>query len=213
MPICPLCAGAAAAPLTTDDGKTCFACGTCDLIAVAPRHHLDPAAERARYLLHHNDPADAEYRRFLGRLTEALAPRLAPGAEGLDYGCGPGPTVSVMLAEQGFSMTDYDPLFAPDPVALRRRYDFITCTEAAEHFRAPAAEFERLAGLLRPGGWLGVMTTLQPPRAQFAAWWYARDPTHVCFYSARTLDWIAARYGWRVIFPSENIALFQSPAR
>jgi hypothetical protein len=210
MSICPLCQGDDSAPITTADGKTCFACRRCDLIVVAPRHHLDPAAERARYRLHHNDPSDANYRRFLSRLTEALMPQLPPGAEGLDYGCGPGPTVSVMLAEQGFKMTDYDPLFAPDPAALRRRYDFITCTEAAEHFRAPAAEFERLAGLLRPGGWLGVMTAMPPPIAQFPAWWYHRDPTHVCFYSPRTMGWIAARYSWRVTYPRENVALFQS---
>ena len=37
-------------------------------------------------------------------------------------------------------------------------YDFITCTETAEHFVAPRDDFLRLDGMLARGAWLGVMT-------------------------------------------------------
>jgi hypothetical protein len=179
------------------------------LIFVPRAQHLSREAEAERYRQHRNDPANADYRAFLDRLLQQLIPKLAAGAEGLDYGSGPGPTISVMLAERGFRMTDYDPFFAPQSEALQRQYDFITCTETVEHFARPAEEFARLAALLRPGGWLGVMTQMQEDDAAFSTWWYLKDPTHVCFYRAATMQWIAHHHGWCCEQPAPNIALFQ----
>jgi hypothetical protein len=176
---------------------------------VPAAQHLSSAAERARYETHRNDPTDAAYRAFLNRLAAPLIPRLPPGACGLDYGAGPGPTLSVMLAEQGFPMSNYDPFFAPDRRALHRTYDFITCTETVEHFARPGEEFARLDALLRPGGWLGVMTQMEESDAAFADWWYARDPTHVAFYRASTMRWIAGRFRWRIESPAASVTLFQ----
>jgi len=168
-----------------------------------------PTEERARYETHRNDPGDEGYRAFLNRLAEPLAERLRPGAEGLDYGSGPGPTLSVILEEQGFRMAIYDPFFAPDESALARTYDFITCTETAEHFFDPAAEFIRLDRLLRPGGWLGVMTQKLDDAPPLDQWRYARDPTHVCFYHSATMRWIAAHFRWELRFPARNVVFFR----
>lgn len=95
--------------------------------------------------------------------------------------------------------------------ARRPRYDFITCTETAEHFHDPAAEFARLAGLLAPDGWLAVMTQLVPDARAFLDWHYVRDPTHVCFYADRTFTWLAERHGWRLERPASSVALFRDP--
>lgn len=179
---------------------------------MAPDDRPQAAAERERYEQHCNDPGDAGYRNFLDRLCAPLADRLPARAEGLDYGSGPGPTLSVMLEERGFRTHVYDPFFAPDEAALRRTYDFITCTETAEHFHAPAAEFARFDRLLRPGGWLALMTELRRDDRDFAAWWYVRDPTHVCFYARQTLDWIAATFGWELEMPHRNVAFYRKPA-
>lgn len=130
---------------------------------------------------------------------------------GLDYGCGPGPTLSVMLEERGFAMEIYDPFFAPEAGVLQRCYDFITCTETVEHFHSPADEFNQLNRLLRPGSWLGVMTEMMPEEGAFADWYYVRDPTHVCFYRRQTMDWLARNYGWSAQFPHRNVALFNKP--
>jgi SAM-dependent methyltransferase len=174
-------------------------------------HRLDADAERARYEAHHNDPSDPRYRAFLGRLLAPLVARLAAGAEGLDYGAGPGPTLSLMLAEAGFATSVYDPFFAPDRTVLDRSYDFITCTETAEHFYAPAEEFDRLDRLLRPGGWLAIMTEMRDDDRPFGSWWYVRDATHVCFYHPATMDCIAAKYGWHIERPYRTVTLFQKP--
>lgn len=40
-----------------------------------------------------------------------------------------------MLREAGHLKTVYDPLFYDDPSALTQSYDFITCSEVAEHLR------------------------------------------------------------------------------
>lgn len=176
-----------------------------------PADRPDPATERARYDTHENDPGDPRYRAFLDRLREPLMPLLAPGAEGLDYGSGPGPALALMLEEAGFPMSLYDPFFAPDPAALGRTYDFITCTETVEHFFAPDQEFSRLDALLRPGGWLGIMTQMRDEAQSFESWWYVRDPTHVCFYHPTTIRWVAERYGWELTGPRPTVWLFRKP--
>ena len=206
---CPLCSGGDVVPLAHVHARDYFECETCGLSFMHPAQRPPAGVERARYETHENDPADAGYRAFLGRLFEPLVARLPPGARGLDYGSGPGPTLSIMLAEAGFPTRNYDPFFAPDADALGFVYDFVTCTETAEHFFDPAGEFDRLDALLAPGGWLGVMTTLRTDEPLFAEWWYARDPTHVCFYRAETMEWIARRHGWLLERPHANVALFR----
>jgi hypothetical protein len=42
----------------------------------------------------------------------------------------------------------------------------------------------------------------------FERWWYARDPTHVCFYTPTTLRWIATHHRWSLERPSTNVAIF-----
>lgn len=208
---CPLCRSARVRFFANAHSREYLECRTCRLVYLVPDQRLDRAAERAHYATHENDPADPRYRAFLDRLAAPLVGRLPPGAEGLDFGSGPGPTLSLMLREQGFRMECFDPIFAPGEAALRRTYDFITCTEAAEHFFSPGDEFERLDRLLRPGGWLGLMTELLPHGRAFGEWRYARDPTHVCFYRESTMEWIAARFGWLAAFPCPNVVLFRKP--
>lgn len=190
-------------------GRDYFECLRCGLVFLAPEQRLSSVAERAHYGSHDNRPDDPRYRAFLARVATPLVAQLPPGASGLDYGSGPGPTLSVLLEEQGFSVALYDPFFAPDPEPLERTYDFVTCTEAAEHFFEPGREFARLDALLRPGGWLGLMTELVPDERPFPDWYYARDPTHVSLFRATTLDFLARRFGWVRQEADRNAFLFR----
>lgn len=205
---CPLCHAPSSGEPITAHGRRYHDCPTCGLIHLAPADWLAPADELAHYRLHQNDPDDPRYRAFLDRLAAPLREVLPPNAIGLDYGCGPGPTLSVMLGERGHATTDYDPFFVPDTGALRKQYDFITCSETAEHFHDPLGEFTRLFGMLRPRGVLGVMTEMVRDTQSLVAWRYARDPTHVCFYRPHTMQWIAARFHRRLQLPEPNVALF-----
>ncbi len=187
----------------------------CDLVFVPDRFLLSQQAERERYVLHENDPADEGYRAHLRNLLDEIAPLLPPGAEGLDYGCGEPPVLVMMLRERGLRAEGWDLFFSPDAAPLERArerpYDFVTCSETAEHFRAPLTEFERLNRLLRPGGVLGVMTQMLDDWSAFGDWHYRFDATHISFYSARTMRWLAKRFGWSVNFPREHVTVFRKP--
>lgn len=210
---CPVCRAEAVERFLSVEARDYWRCRTCAARFLDPAHRPDRRAEHDHYLCHENDPDDAGYRRFLSRLAGPLLERLGPGLCGLDYGCGPGPALAAMLRDAGHDMTVYDPFFRPDPAPLGRSYDFITCSEVIEHFHDPAREFDRLDALLRPGGWLAVMTCFQDDDARFAGWHYRRDPTHVVFYREATLRHIAAQRGWRCEIPAKDVALMRKPAR
>jgi hypothetical protein len=162
------------------------------------KFRLTPESEEARYRSHRNQLGDPDYMAYLSRTAQPVVERLPPGAQGIDYGCGPVEGMKNLLSPQGFSVDSYDPFFFPDEKLLNIRYDFALCSEAAEHFFSPQREFARLSSLVRPGGWLGVSSALAGAREAFPGWWYRRDPTHVAFYTEETVRWIARRFGWRV---------------
>ena len=189
-----------------------FRCETCDLTFLDPAQRPSPEEERAEYALHQNDPDDVRYRAFLQQALGPLLPRLQPGAQGLDFGCGPGPALSIMLAEAGYPTAEYDPNFRPDAALLTRTYDFITCTEVVEHLHRPGEVFARMDAMLKPGGFLSIMTERLTPARDFAGWRYRRQPSHVVFYSDQTIDWMARRFGWRSSLHGPLVVLFEKPA-
>ena len=209
-PPCPLCAAGNAVAYHRDRRRPYWRCQTCALVFVPPAAWVDAAAEKARYDQHQNDPADPRYRRFLSRLADPLIARVPAGSVGLDFGSGPGPALGPMLAEAGLHVHAYDPFYAPDPTVWRRRYDFITASEVIEHLRNPRSELDRLFTALAPGGCLAVMTRWVGDHGAFINSRYIRDPTHICFYSARTCRWIARRWGASLELPRPDVALFRT---
>ncbi len=208
---CTVCHHRALRHLLTVREVPYWRCPVCEATLMDPGSWLDPVREKQVYDLHDNNPADPGYRRFLARLIDPLALQLTPGASGLEFGCGPGPALATMLAERGFTLTLYDPYYHPQPAALESQYDFVTCTEVVEHLHDPWETFGLLDNLLKPGGWLGVMTCFQTDDDRFANWHYRRDPTHVVFYRESTLAIIGRRFGWRLQVPVKDVALFQKP--
>ena len=215
---CPLCCGEHNREIYRDQRKLVLAeqraycrCDRCNLIFVPPNYFLTAESEKAEYDRHQNHPHDPGYRRFLSRLAEPLLARLAPGSHGLDFGSGPGPTLSVMLAEAGHTVALYDLFYAVDATVFERRYDFITATEVVEHLGQPQIELDRLWGCLRPGGVLGLMTKLSRDDAAFARWHYKSDHTHICFFSVQTFEWLAARWQAELTILGQDVILLRKP--
>ena len=108
----------------------------------------------------------------------------------MDFGCGPGPVLKVLLNRLGIDVDIYDPYFYPDKVFEGKQYDLITCTEVFEHLKNPLEIITLLESLLKENGILAVMTLFHTTSDNFCKWWYRRDPTHICFYSPKTFKWL-----------------------
>jgi hypothetical protein len=206
---CSLCGAAGAALFHSDRRREYLQCPRCALVFVPGAYHLSREEEKAEYDKHCNDPADAGYRRFLSRLCLPLCERLPRASEGLDFGCGPGPTLSLMLEERGHSMALYDPFFFSNPGWRYRNYDFITATEVVEHLAQPGVVLEELWSRLRPLAYLGVMTKLVKDAQAFTTWHYKNDSTHVSFFSVQSWQWWARRYHARLEIMGADVILLQ----
>ena len=204
---CPLCRASEGRPFY-QDSREYFRCPVCTLVFVLPCQFLSPKEEKSVYDLHYNSADDPGYRRFLARLFGPLSQRLAPNSCGLDFGSGPGPTLSVMFEEDGHSMEIYDPFFAPETILFQRQYDFIVASEVVEHLHYPRRELDRLWSCLKPNGLLGIMTKRVIDREAFSRWHYKSDPTHVCFFSTETFQWLADHWRSILTFPGKDVVLF-----
>ena len=181
------------------------------MVFVPPDAFPGVADEKAVYDRHENAPDDPRYRRFLSRLFEPVSSRLASASQGLDFGSGPGPTLSRMFEEVGHTVSLYDPFYATDAAVLDLEYDFITASEVVEHLHRPREELERLWGCLRPGGLLGIMTKRVLDQEAFSRWHYKNDPTHVCFFSVETFEWLAECWGARLTVAGDDVVLLEKP--
>jgi len=195
---CPLCLNKNTEHYHRDNVREYLQCTVCQLVFVKPENYLNAETEKAIYDLHQNSPDDEGYRGFLNKLIQPLSQRLQVGMKGLDFGCGPAPTISVMLAESGYSMENYDVFYANHPELLQKKYDFITCTEVIEHLHYPYKELTLLSNLLNEQGYLGMMTKRVIDKSRFANWHYKNDPTHVCFYSEDTFEFIAEYWNFKL---------------
>ncbi len=210
QPPCPLCQQVTRF-CCRDRRRPYYHCDRCGMVHVAAPWHLSAVDERAQYDLHDNQADDPAYRQFLSRLAEPLLARLPAGAEGLDFGCGTGPALAVMLREKGHPIALYDLYYAPDISVFERQWDFITSSEVVEHLAHPDAELQRLWQCLKPGGWLGIMTKRVTDLAAFTRWHYKNDPTHISFFSQQSFDWLAERWHARLEVVGDDVVLLQKP--
>jgi hypothetical protein len=204
---CPLCADVRISEFYEYRSRCFLRCDVCRLIFVPAEFHLSLADEKAEYDKHKNSPDDLGYRKFLSRLFEPMNARMSLGSKGLDFGSGPGPTLSVMFEEAGHDVSIYDPFYAPEVTHLARQYDFVTASEVVEHFRNPAKDLQRLWSCVKPTGLLGLMTKLAFDQASFAKWHYKNDPTHVSFFSRECFKWLAEKWRAELIFVGSDVIL------
>jgi len=206
---CPLCRSDDAPSYSRDRRRDYYRCPVCSLVFVPPWQFLSAEEEKKRYDLHQNSPDDPGYRRSLSPLFIPLQQWLVPGSDGLDFGSGPGPTLSRMFEEAGHSMTLFDRFYEHDPAVLEQKYDFITATEVVEHLHDPNRELERLWACLKEGGWLGIMTAPAVPQEAFPRWHYKNDLTHVCFFSPQTFGWLGLTWNAEVTFADGDAVFFR----
>ena len=209
MNSCPLCNSKKNTLYSQDKTGEYRLCSVCSLVFVLKEYYLDDEAEKARYDLHTNSCEDAGYRKYLTKVSEPVIKRLYEGAHGLDFGSGPGPTLSLILEDAGFDMKIYDHFYARDEEVLELKYDFITSTEVVEHLYEPKAVLDKLWSILNENGLLCILTQLYPDQEAFSSWYYKNDPTHVCFFSLKTLSWLAEQWKAELETVDKDLFIFK----
>jgi len=206
---CPLCSSKQTENFHKDSHREYLKCRHCDFVFVPKIYHLIEKDEKARYDTHNNDPEDDRYRNFLSQLLNPLQERIPKNAKGLDFGSGPGPTLSLMLEGRGYSVDLYDKFYARNDAVFDRQYDFITASEVVEHLRQPLAELSRLMGLLKRNGILAIMTQILTPQIDFEQWYYKNDPSHVGFFSEKALNFLAKKWQAELYVISERVVIYK----
>ncbi|MBZ9786052.1 class I SAM-dependent methyltransferase [Psychroflexus sp. CAK57W] len=210
---CPLCTSIADYFCSIGKkGRDYYKCNICHSVFLHPKKYIDYSSEKSRYEEHNNDVRDTRYQTFVSPITDAIEAQFPKTADGLDYGCGTGPVASVVLEADGFKeIALYDPFFQPNAEHLTKTYDFIICCEVMEHFFNPKEEFAVLRKLLRPSGKLFCKTSIlkdDSDEDHFKDWWYNNDPTHVFFYTPKTLEFIAKTFGFEQVLIEPKLITF-----
>ena len=176
-----------------------------------PQTFLSTQEDVERYSTHQNVSTDQGYLEFLGRVVTPLKQFLPKEFSALDFGCGPGPTLCLLLEEVGGIVENYDPIFFPDAhLLIPESYDVVTSTEVVEHFKTPRQNWEMLVGLVRDGGLLAIMTQLYSREIDYKKWWYKNDPTHVSFYQVSTFEFIASEFNLEILYTDDkSIIIFK----
>lgn len=167
-----------------------------------------------------SETADADVAAAKQALLEASTSGLVRPWEGLDYGCGPGPTLNLLLEATGvvsIPVSLYDLYFHDDPSALYvdcdrnvpRQYDFITSTEVVEHIAQCGEALDQMWSMVRPGGLLAIMTQRTTTLEHFESWWYKKDPTHICFFHESSFRFLSHKWGTaRTWFVGKDVVIF-----
>ena len=205
--ICPLCRNGNTLSYDEGQGRVYLLCKECDLVFVPKEQLPSIDVEKTKYDQHQNSPQDSGYRAFLSKLFTPMQEFIKPKSHGLDFGSGPGPTLSKMFEEAGYKMDIYDIFYAPNQEVFSKKYDFITTTEVIEHLHQPREELERLSSMLSEGGVLGVMTAFRPEQEQFASWYYKNDPTHVRFFTPKTFEYIAKMLDMQIVYMADGVVI------
>lgn len=193
--------------------KSFYQCTHCRAIYRDSKTFVNLETEEKRYRTHNNDVYDKRYQKFVSPITDNVSQDFSQTAKGLDYGCGTGPVASFILGKKGYNITLYDPFFYPDTSYISHQYDFIMCCEVMEHFFAPKAEFKKLKQLLKPDGKLYCKTKMITDDfsvEKFKKWHYKNDPTHVFFYSPKTLCVIQELFGFSSLTFDEKLIIFNT---
>jgi SAM-dependent methyltransferase len=207
-PFCPLCGGASSDYFNLKE-RQFLQCTNCLSVFTHPKDFLSTEAEVAHYRKHNNNPEDVKYQNFVSPITNSILRDFEPHHRGLDFGSGTGSPISKLLTDARYDIVQYDLYFHNNQELLQSTYDYIACSETAEHFKDPYTEFKQLYSLLNPKGKLYVMTDrFKPEEREFKDWYYKTDPTHVFLYHDKAFEWIEQHFGFQhLMFEKRMVVL------
>ena len=185
---CPLCQASKPTLFYQQDSVSSYICSHCDLLF--KDKYLAPAEEQARYEKHNNDLEDPRYLNYLDQLW-SLRPDDVEFKTVLDFGCGPTRGLEKLAKE--YCVDSYDSYFYPLEL---KKYDLVFCCEVVEHFNRPKVSWKTLSSVTKN---ILLLRTELYTQAEYKNWYYKDDPTHVCFYSYKTLELMEEWFGLKLL--------------
>ena len=135
------------------------------------------------------------YQAYFQRFLDFLLPLVNKPKTALDFGCGRSSLLASMLKKEGIKCDYYDPIYHPDTLDEKKKYELIVSTEVFEHLHQPREVFESLLKRLEEGGYLALQTQFHPNNIEaFKKWYYHQDPTHIVFFTAKTFKVLCKVY-------------------
>lgn len=178
-----------------------YHCENCRFIFKAEQAYVSSEQELKQYNHHNNSFESPGYvEMFQAFIDRCITPYRADIETVLEFGSGPGPVLSKLLSNEGYSVECYDKYFSPEPVYEGKQYDLITATEVIEHIDDPLKIMHFFYDHLKPGGYLALMTQFHSDSPEkYLKWWYRGDPTHICFFRPETFTVIGEKTGFTLL--------------
>jgi SAM-dependent methyltransferase len=193
--------------------KDYYRCLECDYIFMDDKHHLDAESEKKHYDNHDNNLESLGYVKMFEKLIDEFVTSDAKDIKtALDFGCGEGEVLPILLDRRGISCDRYDLFYFPQKVYEDKKYDLVCSTEVIEHLANPLDTIKELLSHLNEDGYLLLMTYFHPSDDdKFVKWFYIKDMTHIGFFSMKTFEFLASKLNLEIVkHNSKNAVLFRN---
>ncbi|MDY0124403.1 class I SAM-dependent methyltransferase [Sulfurimonas sp.] len=213
MKICKICSSDTTSITDAKTKKIYHKCPECRYISLHEAFYVDEEREKKHYDKHHNTLESLGYvKMFEDLVEEFVLPYKSEIRSALDFGCGEGEVLPIVLQRNGVACDRYDLFYFPHKVYEGKKYDLIASTEVFEHLSSPLEVFKKLLSHLEKDGYLLIMSAFHPDNdEEFLKWWYIRDVTHIGFFNIKTFEYMAQTFGVTIIKHNfKNIILFQN---
>ena len=179
--------------------KIFFHCPSCELIFLDKKFYVSQNDEKNQYDQHNNNLENEGYVKMFNDFLDFTLKGL-PVKSVLDFGSGPTPVLAELLKRRGLHVEHFDKFYQPKKVYENKKYDLITSTEVFEHLEDPKETLSLLSNHLNPNGVISIMTLFHTNKQEdFLKWWYRRDPTHITFFTPKTIETMAKKCGLKLL--------------
>lgn len=200
-------------PLTdTKTLKTYHNCSICRYIFLDDKFYIDETQEKKHYDKHHNNFESTGYVKMFDDLIDKFVePYIDTISSSLDFGCGEGEVLPILLEKRGVRCDRYDLFYFPKEVYKDKKYDLICSTEVFEHLQNPIEMLKKLLLHVEDNGYIILMSAFHPDNDEkFLKWWYIRDITHIGFFNMSTFEYIAKELNLKIVkHNSKNTIMFK----
>ncbi len=212
MKVCKICQHDTSTITDTKTEKLYHKCQRCQYIYLDNKFYIDEHREKKHYDKHHNNFESLGYvQMFDDLIDDFVEPHAESIDKALDFGCGEGEVLPILLERRDIECDRYDLFYFPEKVYKDKEYCLITSTEVFEHLSEPLDIMKELLLHVKKNGFLLLMSAFHPnDDEEFFRWWYIRDITHIGFFNIKTFEYLADMLNLRIVkHNGKNTVLFQ----